>query len=175
MEGDLRVGAETDQGTTSPTPDQVDTVEALYRERFAATSRLAFLLTGDSDAADELAQEAFVRLYRSIATVDNPGGFLRTALVNLCHDHRRRRDTVKKHPQPPGEPQPPPELPHTLDPTWQAIQALPERRRDAVVLRYYADLSTDEIARLLDVRPATVRSLLHRGLASLQEVLTDDR
>lgn len=169
----MRAG--TDHRPIAPAADQVAGVEALYREQFTATSRLAFLLTGDSDAADEIAQEAFVRLYRNVATVENPGGFLRTALVNLCHDHRRRRDTVKRYPQRPSDPAPPPALPDTLSPTWLAVQALPERRRDAVVLRYYADLSTDEIARLLDVRPATVRSLLHRGLAALEEVLTDDR
>lgn len=162
-------------GESAATLEQVESVEVLYRERFVTTSRLAFLLTGDSDAADELAQEAFVRLYRNIADVENPGGFLRTALVNLCHDHRRRRDTVKRHPPLPRPPSDPPDLPRELDATWRAVQALPERRRDAVVLHYYADLSVEEIARLLDTRPATVRSLLHRGRNALREVLTDDR
>jgi RNA polymerase sigma factor (sigma-70 family) len=169
------VRAGTNEKPPAPTPAQVAGLEELYRERFVATSRLAYLLTGDRDAADELAQEAFARLHRHVATVENPPAFLRTALVNLCHDHRRRRDTARRYPQRPHPPQAPPDLPHTLGDTWTAIQALPERRRDAVVLRYYADLSTDEIARLLDVRPATVRSLLHRGLASLKEVLSDDR
>ena len=150
-------------------------MELLYRERFTSTSRLAFLLTGDRDAADELAQEAFVRLYRSVAKVENPGAFLRTTVVNLCHDHRRRRDTVRRYPQTPQPAMDPPGLPLSVDATWRAVQALPERRRDAVVLRYYADLSTDEIASVLNAKPATVRSLLHRGLASLKEVLTDDR
>ncbi len=54
------------------------------------------------------------------------------------------------------------------------MQALPERRRQAAVLRYWADLASDELARLLGVRPGTVRSSLTRALASLQEVLPDD-
>lgn len=53
----------------------------------------------------------------------------------------------------------------------EAVQALPERRRQVVVLRYWADLSTEEIARLLQIRAGTVRSSLTRTLASLQEVL----
>ncbi len=171
--------AGTTPGLPSAGPDAGDgaaaTVEALYRERFTATTRLAFLLTGDASAAEELAQEAFVRLHQHAHEVDNAGGFLRTVLVNLCHDHRRRRDTVRRYPLAARPPADPPDLPRSVTATWQAVQALPERRRDAVVLRYYADLSTDEIARLLDVRPATVRSLLHRAIGSLQEVLSDDR
>jgi len=57
---------------------------------------------------------------------------------------------------------------------WQALQSLPERQREALALRFYADLPTDEIARLLGVRPATVRSLIHRGLAALKEVVPHD-
>lgn len=51
---------------------------------------------------------------------------------------------------------------------------LPDRQREALTLRFYGDLATDDIAALLDVRPATVRSLLHRGLATLKETVSDD-
>jgi len=57
---------------------------------------------------------------------------------------------------------------------WAALQQLPERQRTAVALRYYLDLPTDEIAEVLGARPATVRSLVHRALATLKEAVPHD-
>ena len=149
-------------------------LEALYRDEYAGSVRLAQLLVGDRGRAEELAQDAFVRVHPHLARTDNPGGYLRTTLVNLCRDHQRREATARRHPPSPPEPVPPPDLPATTSVVWRSLQALPDRQREAIVLRYWADLPTDEIARLLDARPATVRSLLHRGLAALKEVLADD-
>lgn len=95
--------------------------------------------------------------------------------MNLCRDHGRRRATASRYRAERPSSTPAPDLPRSVDATWIAVQGLPVRRRDAIVLRYYADLSTDEIARLLGVRPATVRSLIRRALRTLQEELTDDR
>jgi RNA polymerase sigma-70 factor (sigma-E family) len=150
-------------------------LEQLYRDQYAASVRLARLLVGDHHRAEELAQEAFVRVADRVAETDSPSAYLRTALVNLCRDHGRRRRTAEQHPEPPPTPAPPPPLPADLDEIWQAVQRLPERRRIAIVLRFWADLATDDIAAVLDTRPSTVRSLIHRGLASLEEVLDDGR
>lgn len=167
-----------DEPTGSPEDDPgrdgLARLEALYRDEYAGAVRLAQLLVGDRGRAEELAQDAFVRIHPHLGRTDNPGGYLRTTLVNLCRDHRRREATVRRHPPTPPDPVPPPDLPASTSAVWRALQALPDRQREAVVLRYWADLPTDEIARLLDARPATVRSLLHRGLAALEEVLTDD-
>jgi RNA polymerase sigma-70 factor (sigma-E family) len=163
-----------DDGVSDP-PAGTAALEALYRERYRATVHLARLLVGDHQRAEEIAQDAFVRVAPRVGAVDNPDAFLRTVTVNLCRDHSRRRRTADRHPPPPPGVSPPPALPADLDEVWQAVQRLPERRRIAIVLRFWADLSTEDIAAVLDVRPATVRSLVHRGLASLQEVLTDDR
>ncbi len=57
---------------------------------------------------------------------------------------------------------------------WSALRRLSERRRTALVLRFYGDLSTAEIAEAMDCRPGTVSSLLHRGLADLRKELADD-
>jgi RNA polymerase sigma factor (sigma-70 family) len=149
-------------------------LEALYRDRYEASVRLAHLLVGDRHRAEELAQDAFVRLAPHLAAVQNPGGYLRTILVNLCRDHRRRQALAdRRAPEPPPD-APPPGLPVATSAVWQALQSLPERQREALALRFYADLPTDEIARLLGVRPATVRSLIHRGLAALKEVVPHD-
>lgn len=156
---------------------QLDRLEELYREEYEASVRLARLLTGDRHRAEELAQDAFVRVAPALAggSLDNPAAYLRTALVNLCRDHARRRRTVDRNPPPPPTAAPAPALPADLDEVWQAVQRLPERRRTAVVLRFWADRPTAEIATILGCREATVRSLIHRGLAALEEVLTDDR
>lgn len=168
------MGVEEDPATgdveTGPDP-----LEALYRQEYDSSVRLARLLLAGSDRAEEVAQDAFVRIAPRIDELDNPAAFLRTTVVNLCRDVLRRRRTAERHPPPPASVSPAPSLPADLDPVWQAVRELPERRRTAIVLRYWADLPDTEIARMLDVRPATVRSLVRRGVASLQEVLTDDR
>lgn len=153
---------------------ELDRLERLYREEYEASVRLARLLTGDRHRAEELAQDAFVRVAPALATADNPAAYLRTVLVNLCRDHARRRRTVDRHPPSPPAATPAPPLPADLDEVWEAVQRLPERRRTAIVLRFWADRPTAEIATILGCREATVRSLIHRGLASLREVLPDD-
>lgn len=164
-EGDHKTGIDGGPGA----------LEQLYRSEYVGCVRLARLLTGDAHRGEELAQDAFVRIAPMLSSTDNPAAYLRTVLVNLCRDHGRRQATVRRHPSPPAVPAAAPGIPRDVEALWQAVQALPDRRRDAVILRYWADLSTDEVARLLGVRPGTVRSLIHRGLAALQEVLTDDR
>ncbi len=66
-------------------------------------------------------------------------------------------------------------LPPDLDEMWQLLDGLSERRRVALVLRYYEDLSFSEIARLMDCGENTARSLVHRGLKSLRRKLDADR
>lgn len=181
-------GVDTNQGSrvngdppTAPvaaggTEADVDAaVETLYRRDLTRIVRLAYLLTGDRPFAEEAGQEAFARLLPRYASTREPSGFLTTVTVNLCRDRGRRRATAARHPMIPAPPTGPPGLPRETDEVWRSVQALPERRRQVVILRYWADCSTDEIARLTGVRPGTVRSSLTRALASLQEVLPDDR
>ena len=61
----------------------------VFHDRFATTVRLAHLLTGSNDSAEDIAQEAFSRLHRHFDDVDNPAGFLHTATVNLCRNRHR--------------------------------------------------------------------------------------
>lgn len=159
---------------SGPAPDRAS-LERLYRAEYPRTVHLARLLTGDHHRAEELAQEAFVRVAGRVDDLENPAGYLHTTLVNLCRDHGRRAATVRRTPLDPPLASPEPPLPRDVDEIWQAVQGLSERRREAVVLRYWADLPLNEVARLLGVRPGTARSLVHRGLADLKEVLTDER
>lgn len=163
----------TDMATGPAGADRWDRLEVLYRAEHAPMVRLAHLLVRDREVAEELVQDAFVRLHARLDRVDDPGAYLRTTVVNLCRGHGRRQATARRHQ--PGlarvDRVEPPPLPPDMDEVWQALERLPERRREALVLRYYADLGTDEVARLLDTRPATARSLIRRGLASLHKEL----
>jgi len=149
-----------------------EAVEDLFRARWGPSVRLAAALTGDRGVAEELVQDAFLEVTRRWDTIENPEGFLRTVLVNRCRNHHRRVSVGRRR-QPP-----PPRLTVDdpgLDELWQVIAGLPERRRAALVLRYYEDLPVGDIARLLDCQSSTVSSLLHRGLADLREVLDHER
>jgi RNA polymerase sigma factor (sigma-70 family) len=143
-------------------------VEALFRERWAPSVRLAAVLVGDVAVAEEIVQDAFLEVTRRWDDIDNPPGYLRTSIVNGCRNHRRRLGTVRRRTVAP--------LPLSvetpeLDELWLVLGRLPLRRRAALVLRFYEDLPVHEIARLLGCRPGTVSSLLHRGLADLRKVL----
>ena len=92
-------------------------------------------------------------------------------MVNGCRDRLRRRTVERRHATAAAtadDPETDAELTNELA---DVLATLPYRQRAAVVLRYYEDRSEADIADLLGVRPGTVRSLLHRGLASLREVI----
>lgn len=148
-----------------------DDLGLLFRSRRPASVRLATALTGDLAAAEEIVQDAFVELSHRWDELDNPEGYLRTVVVNRCRSHLRRLGVARRHEA--GRVRLTVDAPE-LDELWLVLSRLPARRRAALVLRYYEDLPIAEIARLLDCRPGTVSSLLHRGLADLRKVLDDD-
>ncbi len=156
--------AEPVGGTAEPYVEA--TFESLYADEVDAMARLAFLMVGSETQAEELVHDAFARLYERWDRVDNPGGYLRTCVVNGCKDRLRRRGVERRHAaSSPGATEP------VTDHLADVLAALPYRQRAAVVLRYYEDRSEADIADLLGVRPGTVKSLLHRGLANLREVI----
>jgi RNA polymerase sigma factor (sigma-70 family) len=140
----------------------------LFASEREGLRRLARLLTGSDAMAEDLVQEAFVRLQASHTAPANRGGYLRTVLVNLCRDHLRRQARARYRAVPVPLVQAPPEV----DETWAAVCRLPFRQRAAVVLRYYQDLPEAEIANLLGCRPGTVKSSLSRALAKLRKELS---
>ena len=151
-----------------PAGSTVD-LAALYVAEQPRLVRLAHLLTGSPEVAQEVVHDVFVRLHGRRERIDNPAAYLRTAVVNACRSQQRRWSLERTHAERGSAGRV--ELPPELDETWTALRQLPVRRRAALVLRYYEDLPDEEIARLLGCRPATVRSLVHRGLESLREVL----
>jgi RNA polymerase sigma-70 factor (sigma-E family) len=149
---------------TATADDWPPELAALYRERRPALVRVAYLLTSDAGAAEEIVQEAVIAVRRRWTDVEEPGAYLRTAVVNGSRSWLRRQRTRRRH-----RPEPAPVTELGADELWDALAVLRARERAAIVLRFYEDLAEDEIAAVLDCRPATVRSLVHRGLARLRK------
>lgn len=145
-----------------------DGAEHLYRTEHEPMVRLAFLMTGSRDAADDIVHEAFARLLDRDVEPDNPGGYLRRIVVNLARDHHRRAARLRV---PRRTSAADVVLPPAVDETWAAVQRLPAAQRTAVVLRYYADLPYAEIAAAMGCPTGTAKSHVHRGIARLREVL----
>jgi DNA-directed RNA polymerase specialized sigma24 family protein len=139
-----------------------------YRQEQPGAMRLAWLLTHDAGQCDDIVQDAFTAVYRRFDTIDKPAAYLRTTVVNGVRQRARssKREEGRIRTVHAG-------APDSIDgPTGglaDAIARLPLPQRTAVVLRYWAGLPDDEIAAMLDVRPATVRSLLHRGTTHLRK------
>lgn len=154
--------------TTASTDDPArETFEALYRANYPAMIRLGYLLTGSNETAEDLVQDVFLRA-RSRMPLQHPPSYLRAAVVNACRSQHRRALLARRAALAPPAPV---VMPRELVDFRDVLLKLPLRQRTAVVLRYFCDLSDDEIAALLACRPATVRSLVQRGLAKLREVI----
>jgi RNA polymerase sigma factor (sigma-70 family) len=150
-------------------PPGVDSIiEQLYSSVAPRLRRVAYLMVGQAEIAEEMVHEAFVRSYHLLASVETPSAYLRTTVVNLCLSWRGRRALEQRH-RPQGRTTV--ELPE-VDETWELLSRLPRRQRAAVVLRFYEDLPYDRIAAIIGCRPATVRSLVHRAIATLRKEMT---
>ncbi|WP_122261264.1 SigE family RNA polymerase sigma factor [Ornithinimicrobium cerasi] len=146
----------------------------------AASPRLltsAWMLCGDPHVAEELVQESLARVYVHWRRVraDNPTAYARRVLVNLHTDRwRTRRREVLTDSVPNTDPSPGHQVALRLDlDLAQALQALPRRERECVVLRHYLDLSEKDTAATLGVSTGTVKSSTSRGLAALRAALTE--
>lgn len=147
----------------------------LYARFAPGATRLAYLVTGDAALAEDLVQDAFVRLAGRLAHLRDPDAFeayLRRTVVNLANSQFRRRRVERSYLAreratfQPGDAAAPD---IERDAMWAALQRVGERQRAAIVLRYYEDLSEREIADVLRCRPGTVKSLLSRGLTALRD------
>jgi RNA polymerase sigma factor (sigma-70 family) len=154
------------EGVAGPTRSSFDDV---YGAELRPIVGLAALLVGSQAVAEELAHDAFLRLFERFEQVDNPAGFLRTVVVRLCLTWQRRRKTEQRLIERVGVDRPSgiPEV----DETWDALGRLDPDRRVVLVLRYYEHLPHGEIAELLGCPVATVRSRTRRALKDLRKEL----
>jgi RNA polymerase sigma factor (sigma-70 family) len=140
-------------------------LEQLYRRHWAELVRLATLLSGSRDVAEDVVQDAFLRLHRSGTLPEKPLPYLRRSVVNGVIDHRRRKTVESTYRWSTALTESLPEVPR-LTPH---LERLSQRQRDALVLRYYLDLPLKEIAKLLGCSVGTIKSHIHRGLATLRK------
>lgn len=147
-----------------------------FDAEFRGLRRVAYLLTGDWSEAEDLAQEAMVRVYRSWGRIrEKPAAYARTVLVNRHRSLLRRAKVEARHAvarQPMRSVADPPGDDHVV--VWQALSHLPVREREALVLRYYEDMPQQEIAQILKIPVGTVKSLTHGAIARLREHLGDE-
>lgn len=144
--------------------------------RWPGLVRLAFGLTGDRWAAEDLAQATLARAYvawRRVSRADDPDAYLRRILVNASN-RRFRRHRVTEQPGDPPETavDGPAELVSDRAVLLAALRQLPPRQRAVVVLRYWEDMSVEQTAAILDISQGSVKSMASRGLGLLREPLS---
>jgi len=159
-----------------------EAVTALYQGHALGLIRLAVIMLGDRPAAEDVVQEAFCGLYRrwhTLADPDKAQQYVRSAVINGCRSVLRRRNrAVGRHlaGDPPGESAESAVLvseEHRR--VLAAIRRLPERQREALVLRFYLDLDEAEIAASMRISRGTVKSTTSRGLAALERILGEEQ
>ena len=156
-------------------PGRDEALSRLFEVHYTDMVRLAFYLTGSWTVAEDMAQEAFVRLWRRWGGLRDPHaalGYLRTTVVNLSRSALRRRLLELRQQQTSGQEG------YGDDPVAQldvarALAALPAGKRACVVLRHLVDLSVEETASVLGISTGSVKSQTHKGLRLLEAALSD--
>ncbi|RKS74845.1 RNA polymerase sigma-70 factor (sigma-E family) [Actinomadura pelletieri DSM 43383] len=158
--------------------DADQAVTALYSANYRSLVRLAAMLVRDAGTAEEVVQDAFVAMHggwRRLRDPDKALSYLRQSVVNRSRSVLRHRAVVEKY-APKGLPDAPSaeagaigELERSA--VIDALSRLPARQREALVLRYYADLSEAEIANAMGISRGAVKSHTARGMTALRNVL----
>lgn len=149
---------------------------AFCRGEYPQLVRALSLYVGDADVAEELAQEALLRACRQwsrVSRLESPGGWTWRVATNLANSHFRRRRAARRALQrlgPTGQTHTDPDGADAIA-VRQAVAALPERQRTALVLRHVLDLSAPETAQRMGITPDAVRSLTKRATAALRDQL----
>jgi RNA polymerase sigma-70 factor (sigma-E family) len=157
----------------------VDTlVEELFANEGVSLVRLARLFVDDRNAAEDLVQEAFIRLARNTHNIEDRAkapAYLRSIVINLARDHNRRGLVSLRHHLPFDEARASAEDEIVLSDDRQrvldALRDLPLRQRSCLVLRYYEELGIDDIAAVLGISRNSVKTHLSRGLTAMEQRL----
>jgi len=157
-------------------------VVALFNAEAARLVSLARFFVDDRTAAEDLVQEAFIRLARNTHRIRDEAraaAYLRSIVINLARDHNRRGLVSLRH-RPPAQPDEPSAEDHATEregrrEVIEALRALPRRQRDCVALRYYLELPVPEIAETLGLSVNSVKTHLQRGLRAMAQSLKEAR
>lgn len=165
-------------------PARPDTlVTELFATEARSLVRLARIFCDDADAAEDLVQEAFIRLNRSASTIrdrEKAPAFLRSIVINLARDHNRRGLMSLRH-RAASVRNAPPTSEFDDDPATElenremldALRLLSERQRTCLVLRFYLGLSEREIGETLGISKDSVKTHCRRGLRALESVMRE--
>jgi RNA polymerase sigma factor (sigma-70 family) len=184
LPGAARVGADSVTDGAVPAPAAVGVVtgspdvSVLFREHHAELVRLAVLVVGDRPSAEDVVQDVFARLcvHGRLPEGDGSLAYVRAAVLNGCRSMLRHRAVVRRIGGvrdflASGTAQESAEheviLAEDRRRVLAALAALPRRRREVLVLRYWLGLPESEIAATLGISPGTVKSTAARGLAAL--------
>ena len=156
-------------------------VATLFTQEADRLVALARFFTDDRTAAEDLVQEAFIRLARNtgrIRDTDKAAAYLRSIVVNLSRDHNRRGLVSLRHRPPAVLDEPSAEETSFRQESRRevvaALRSLPHRQRECLALRYYLELSDSQIAETLGVSLGAVKSYVHRALETLASTLEDE-
>ena len=156
---------------------------AFFEQHHVQLSGLAYLLSGDASAADDLAADALTEVWRHwdrVCAAGDPAAYARGIVANLTRNWLRRQGRAWRGLQMLGlalggeRNSPSPDVPAVVD-VRSALRLLPYRRRACVVLRYAFDLPESEVADILGISVGTVKSQTSRGAKQLAELLQDTR
>lgn len=156
-------------------------VVELFHAEGSALVRLARLFVDDRNAAEDLVQEAFIRLARSAHRIRDRASapaYLRSIVLNLARDHNRRGLVSLRHHLPFDDQRAATEdvidLRDDQQEVIDALRDLPRRQRDCLILRYYEELAVDDIASVLGISRNSVKTHLTRGLTAMRAALEID-
>ncbi|MEU8118459.1 sigma-70 family RNA polymerase sigma factor [Spirillospora sp. NPDC049024] len=165
-----------------------DGLTRLFRTHHLSLVRLAVLLVGDQGSAEDVVQDVYARMQRRHDRRGRGGGlpaappellaYARAAVLNACRTLLRRRALTHRlfqSPQHVWSAESDALIADDRRRVFQALTRLPARQREAIVLRYYLDLSEVEIAAAMGVRPGTVKSTISRGLDALRDRYEEER
>lgn len=158
-------------GILEPRPERLEQLGAWFQAEYPTLLRFAYFVCRDRALAQDLVQDAFVRVYRAGGRVEEAtfGAYARTTIVNLSRSAFRRRARESSAPAPEGA-----VAPHDAgarDEMWRAMQALSPRQRAVIALRYYEDLSEKETAAALGITAGSVKQHTDRAMTKLRAVL----
>lgn len=156
-------------------------VAALYREHFLHLTRLAAMLVGDQESAEDIVQDVFARMHkrwRRLSDSTRAERYLRVAVINGARTVlRRRRVAVRLLPNPPDDEKPAEQLALAglkARSVRAAVAKLPARQQEVILLRYLEDLSITETARVLGISSGAVKASAGRAMTNLATILGDD-
>jgi RNA polymerase sigma-70 factor (sigma-E family) len=161
--------------------DADEAVTEIYTGHYSQLVRLALLLVRDVQTAEEVVQDAFEQMHKAWRRLHDPEkalSYLRQTVVNRSRSVLRHRKVVDLHPPKPAPDEPSAEhaamalIERTA--VIAALSHLPVRQREAVVLRYYADLSEADIAAAMGISRGAVKSHTARAMAALRSILEQE-